>query len=234
MTDDDARDELDRALGRGLGDIAPADLDAGRGPRRPRTALRRARTRHRVVQASAVAGVIAVAIVVASVVSTSNGSKKHVSVIAHGGSTTTLDHGSTTSITRDASPTTAPTATTVPSGAPVTVPDHHGPQSPTATTPQPNSGAAAGRIDAPGASNPPSSGTTAPGTDQHTYNTAGGTVTVRFSNGALTLVSYQPASGYTAEVHDNQPDRVEVRFKRDQEYRVRVRVVDGQLVVDHQ
>ena len=50
-------------------------------------------------------------------------------------------------------------------------------------------------------------------------------------SGALALVSYQAAPGYTAEVHSTQTDDIEVRFTKDgSEWRVRVRLDHGQLV----
>ena len=54
---------------------------------------------------------------------------------------------------------------------------------------------------------------------------------VHFENGQVSLVSNSPASGYTAEIHDNGPTRVEVRFNNGQtEWRIRVDVVNGELV----
>jgi hypothetical protein len=54
---------------------------------------------------------------------------------------------------------------------------------------------------------------------------------VLFSGGQLNLLSSPPASGYTAEVHSQKADDVEVRFSNgNQEVRIRVRVIDGQMV----
>jgi hypothetical protein len=62
------------------------------------------------------------------------------------------------------------------------------------------------------------------------YSSAGGSIVVHFENGQVSLVSSSPASGFSAEVHDNGPTRVEVRFSSGQtEWRIRVDVVDGQL-----
>jgi hypothetical protein len=63
----------------------------------------------------------------------------------------------------------------------------------------------------------------------HTYHCDGGTITVRFSGGKLTLVSYRAALGYSAEVHNNDPDDVEVRFSGPDERRIRIRVEEGRL-----
>jgi hypothetical protein len=68
--------------------------------------------------------------------------------------------------------------------------------------------------------------------DQETsYSSDGGSIVVTFAGGEVSLSSSSPAAGYTAEVHDNGPARVEVRFSNGQtEWRIRVDVVDGQLV----
>ena len=69
-----------------------------------------------------------------------------------------------------------------------------------------------------------------PAPADHTYPSDGGTVTVRFASGALSIVSTTPAPGYTEERHDTGPNRVEVRFRNaDGEWRIRVDVVDGAL-----
>ena len=64
-----------------------------------------------------------------------------------------------------------------------------------------------------------------------TYPSAGGSVTVKLENGALSIVSTNVASGYTEERHDTGPDRVEVRFTSDKtEWRIRVDLVNGEMV----
>ncbi|HEX5586754.1 MAG TPA: hypothetical protein VFZ17_05560 [Acidimicrobiia bacterium] len=66
---------------------------------------------------------------------------------------------------------------------------------------------------------------------QRTFDSAGGSVTVELANGALAIVSTSTAPGYTQEIHDSGPSRVEVRFRNDDgEWRVRVDLVDGQMV----
>jgi hypothetical protein len=71
--------------------------------------------------------------------------------------------------------------------------------------------------------------TTVAPSDLHTYHSHGGTLTVRFSGGRLTIVSYAAAAGYTADVHRNDPDDVEVRFSGPDDRRIRVRVEEGHL-----
>jgi hypothetical protein len=54
---------------------------------------------------------------------------------------------------------------------------------------------------------------------------------VRLSGGALSLVSSAPTAGYTAQVQDDGPTRVEVRFDDGPtEWRIRVDLVNGTLV----
>jgi hypothetical protein len=77
--------------------------------------------------------------------------------------------------------------------------------------------------------------TTAPPTAtqivQAAYSSDGGSITVDFVDGHVSLSSSTPAAGFTSEVHDNGPTRVEVRFDNGQvEWRIRVDVVNGQLV----
>ena len=60
--------------------------------------------------------------------------------------------------------------------------------------------------------------------------TVGGSITVAVNGGALSLVSSSPAPGFGAEVHDNGPSRVEVRFTNgDTEWRIRIELGDGSL-----
>ena len=75
--------------------------------------------------------------------------------------------------------------------------------------------------------------TTVAASGQSSYSSAGGSITVQFSGGQVSLVSATPNAGLTDEVHDDGPDRVEVRFfdGSDQEVsRIRVEVMDGALV----
>jgi hypothetical protein len=56
---------------------------------------------------------------------------------------------------------------------------------------------------------------------------------VQLNNGQVSLATATPDAGATYEVHDNGPDRVEVRFvdsSHDEISRIRVEVVDGALV----
>jgi hypothetical protein len=67
----------------------------------------------------------------------------------------------------------------------------------------------------------PATTTTTPVTQA--FTSAGGSVTVTLQGGSLSLVSTAPATGFAVEVHDNTPDRVEVRFTSGGlEWRIRV------------
>jgi hypothetical protein len=65
-----------------------------------------------------------------------------------------------------------------------------------------------------------------------TYEGIGGSITVRLSGDTLILATAPvPAAGFTASVDDNGPDRVRVRFERDdQRTEIRVDLEDGRLV----
>jgi hypothetical protein len=214
---DNGRDELDRALGDGLSALAPdvADPDVVLGGMRPQ--LRRARTRHRVTQVSSVVAVLLV-FVGAAALASNRSTSGHVDVAAPSTSaspTTGRPHNSTTTVTttphtQTISPDRGSSATTVPVVVPpATTNGSHGSRGPgdgRTTTSVAQSG-------------------------QHTYSSPGGSVTVNLHAGALALVSYQAAPGYTAEVHSTQADDVEVRFSKDgTEWRIRVRLDHGQLV----
>jgi hypothetical protein len=80
---------------------------------------------------------------------------------------------------------------------------------------------------APGAG--PAPGAAPPGPTVQTYSSAGGSITIQFADGALSLVSTQPAAGFSESLDDVGPSRVEVRFNNGQtEWRIRVDIVNGQ------
>lgn len=55
------------------------------------------------------------------------------------------------------------------------------------------------------------------------FSSVGGSITVTVTDGVLSLASSSPAAGFSAEVHDNGPSRVEVRFSDGQiEWRIRI------------
>jgi hypothetical protein len=219
MTDE--RDDLDRALSAGLADLAPAEPDAASALASMRPRLQRARTRHRVLQGSAVAAVVLVLGVGVALASPSD-KRAQVQVTNPPTTQDPADRSRGTSTTLPDS-TTLPASTTVPSSSLGVGGSQGGPD---ATTP--NTTPVTTPVTSP-ATTPSPTAAPDPGSN-HTYSYNGGRVVVRFQNGNVSLVSYTPAAGYTAIVHANKPDDVEVRFRKDDtETRVRVRVVDGRL-----
>ena len=111
MTDE--RDDLDRALSAGLADLAPAEPDAASALASMRSRMQRARTRHRVLQGSAVAAVILVLGVGAALASPSD-KRAQVQVTNPPSTQDPADRSRGTSTTVPDS-TTLPATTTVPS-----------------------------------------------------------------------------------------------------------------------
>jgi hypothetical protein len=106
-----------------------------------------------------------------------------------------------------------------------------GTEAPPATTPTGNDGATGNGSSGLGEVPPPAP-TAAPATPQTpTYSSAGGSITVSFDGSStVSLASSSPAPGFTTEVHDNGPTRVEVRFSDGQvEWRIRADMVNGAL-----
>lgn len=139
--------------------------------------------------------------------------------------TPTVDLSTTPATTP--SSTSAPVETTI-----ATTVDDPQPTSTDATAPPP------AVTDAPSSTVPPTEPpattvtptppTAAPTTE--TFSGSGGSVTVRLADGRLALVSYVPAAGFTAEVHDDSATRVEVRFRSDDhETVIRIDRVDGAM-----
>jgi hypothetical protein len=211
MNDDLHPDAVDEELRRRFDAGAPsgADPDAVLDAMRPR--LQRARSRRRASFASAIAGV-AVLVVVLAFVLGGNGGDSSVRVPpATKGPVTTAP----------TAPTTAPVGgAATPDSLPAPV-DDHGSDDTTAVP------------DATPPTEPPPV-TTAPTETsifQASYTSDGGSITVDFVDGRVSLTSSSPAAAYGDEVHDNGPSRVEVRFNNGQtEWRIRVDVVNGQLV----
>ena len=74
-------------------------------------------------------------------------------------------------------------------------------------------------------------GVTTPVSDTtQSFSSVGGSITVTVTNGVLSLGSSSPAAGFTTEVHDNEPTRVEVRFfDGSTEWRIRIELGSGGL-----
>lgn len=111
-----------------------------------------------------------------------------------------------------------PTAsTTVTTSAPVAPGTTVPPTSPPTTTTTPT---------------PTTTTTVAPGPEPvtQTYSSAGGSISVRWDGVALSNLQVTPAAGFTYEVEDERPDRMRVRFQGDGDFRIEIRVEDGQVV----
>jgi hypothetical protein len=62
------------------------------------------------------------------------------------------------------------------------------------------------------------------------FSSVGGSIVVAVNGGSISLVSNSPAAGFGAEVHDNGPTRVEVRFTNGgTEWRIRIELGAGGL-----
>jgi len=221
-------DEVDRALATGLSALAPDvhDGDETLAAMRPR--LHRARTRARLVR---IAGTVGALVVIGSVaaVMAPHSARTRVSV-----SSQTSTPGSTAR--------TVPTSTTTVAGS------RNGAASTTISTPTtagtkfaPTTvGSVIVPVTTPGGghpvNNPSTTTTTVAAGTEHAYNSPSGSITVRFSNGILTLLHVSPGPGFAADVRDRGPDRVEVRFTvgGSERSRIEIRVENGRLVrIDH-
>jgi hypothetical protein len=102
---------------------------------------------------------------------------------------------------------------------------------PQPTTPTGTDGTTGNGSSGSGEVAPPAPTTAPPVAQAPTYTSVGGSITVNFDGSStISLASSSPAAGFTAEVHDNGPTRVEVRFSNGQtEWRIRVDVVNGVL-----
>jgi hypothetical protein len=221
MTDDFEFDPREQELRRRFDtlDAAPDDPDAVLDSMRPR--LRRAQRNHRVAT-SAVATLVLVGAVVVGLAAFRGRDTGSVRITPPAGSSPS---GPTT--------TAAPPAPGTPTVSTPAGPDN---SDPTATSP------AGGTRPEPAATGTPAGGTTpppttpapepttVPATSDTPYASAGGSIVVHRSGSAISLGSSTPAAGYTQEVHDNGPTRVEVRFNNGQtEWRIRVDLVNGEL-----
>jgi len=202
MSDDSLGfDPVDDELRRRLGAAGPRPGDPDVTLGALRPRYRRAKRRHQLVVAAGSACVVAALIGVGAAIVSAGGSDPQNVRIPPANSSTS----------------TSPVPSTVGSTPP-----------PPTAAPGPN-GADAGVTGPTGPATATSTAPAAPITK--TYNSAGGSVTVKLENGSLSIVSTQAAAGYSEERHDTGPDRVEVRFTSNTpEWRIRVDVVNGQPV----
>jgi len=104
---------------------------------------------------------------------------------------------------------------------------------PGTTTPRTTGSAATSN---PGTSNPGTSPSTNPSVTgppapvSSTFNSEGGSITVRLQNGTLSLVKADPSPGFEITEQRDEPDRVDVRFRSDtHSTRIRVLIADGRM-----
>ena len=217
MNDDlhpDAFDPFDDELRRRFAETSPAgDPDAVLDAMRPQ--LARARTRRRASFTSAIAGVAVIVVVLAFALGGGGGSSSvHTPPASNGPINTAPTAPTTAPVGGSVTPDTVASGT---NGGGVANPDPTVPGAEDST-----------QTSTPTEVTPTTEAAASPDTS---YSSAGGSIVVRFENGQVSLVSNSPATGYSAEVHDNGPSRVEVRFNNGQtEWRIRVDVVNGQLV----
>ena len=225
MTDDFEFDAVESEVRRRFDtlDVSPEDPDAILGAMRPR--LRRAQRNHRIATFAAATFVMVAAVVLglAAFRGSDTGSVRITPPATH-------------------SPSVSTTTTVLPDqGTPqVSNPDDNGGsgQNDNGGSGQ-NDDATGGSQPAPTESSAPTGATTpepgpvptaTPTTSDTPYTSAGGAIVVHRSGSTISLGSSSPAAGYAAEVHDNGPTRVEVRFDNGQtEWRIRVDLVNGEL-----
>jgi len=212
---DDFRDPIDAAIAHDLNTLAPDDLDADTALGALRPALSRARARRRLAVTGAAFCAVVVVLGLAGLLG--GGRTSHVNVQQR---SPTLPITATTPST----PTTLQPSTST--GQPVPASSTPAPSLTTPTSPATEHGGGPATAGPGSTTRPP----VTPPPATHTYRSAGGSVTVTFAHGTLTLDSYPPAAGYQAEVHTNDPSDVEVRFANGTtEWRIRVRVENGRL-----
>ena len=136
----------------------------------------------------------------------------------HGGATTP-------SVPESTSPTTpSPTTPTTPEVTTPTTPEQE------IEHPVPEPGDDNG-VDAPGDDHGNDGGAVAPvPSGTQAFSSVGGSIVVAVNGSSISLVSSSPAAGFGAEVHDNGPTRVEVRFTNGgTEWRIRIELGAGGL-----
>ena len=223
MNDDLRFDPVDHELRRRFADTGSAsgDPDAVLDSMRPR--LQRARTRRRAAFTGAVA-TVAVAVVAVSF-----------AMAGGGGSSVRTPPATHSTVPRPDPPapsTTAPGISPAPDGAVKERGSNGGGTIGAPESTQPGAHSGTGNSNS-GDGTPTTPTVAPPASEEHSYTSAGGSITVVFADGQVSLASNTAAAGYTAEIHDNGPTRVEVRFNNGQtEWRIRVDVVNGELVAE--
>ena len=228
-------------LGRRLRDAAGAEPDMAAARDRVQHRVTRAR-RRRVAAVSGAAAAVVVSIGLVASLGNEGGNRidtadsgptvsEIVPASTDGTSTTIVDDSTTivpagpTTTLAGAVPSTAPGQTTP--SSPTTVPTVAPTSAPSAP---PDDGSTT--VETAPSSTGGDTTTTTPSIDEtQPYNSLGGSIVVQLSGGQMTLVSTAAAAGYDTERHTEKPDDIEVRFRSaDAESRIRVRLVNGQMV----
>jgi hypothetical protein len=139
---------------------------------------------------------------------------------------TEIEHGVVVQKPHGGAPTPSiPDATTpsIPDATTPSLPDVTTPSTPDPTTPT---------LPEPGDDNGHDGGVVTPvPASTQAFSSVGGSIVVSTDGTSVSLVTSSPAAGFGAEVHDNGPSRVEVRFTNgDVEWRIRVELGAGGLV----
>src|SRR4051812_35095635 len=193
-------------------------------PRRPR--LRRA-----LAVAAGVAMVPALYAVASAATDTGGGSSSTVSAASRSaddrGTETEVEHGVVIE-----KPHGGATTPSVPEVTSPTTPDVTTPTTPEVTTPTTPEQEIEHPVPEPGDDNGndgTGGGVVAPApTGTQAFSSVGGSIVVSVNGSSISLASSSPAAGFGAEVHENGPTRVEVRFTNGgSEWRIRVELGSG-------
>src|SRR3954447_25305626 len=194
-------------------------------PRRPR--LRRA-----LAVAVGVAMVPALYAVASAATDTGGGSSSTVSAASRSaddrGTETEVEHGVVSE-----KPHGGATTPSAPGVTPPTTPDVTTPTTPEMSTPTTPEQEIEHPVPEPGDDNgnDGTGGVVAPApTGTQGFSSVGGSIVVSVNGSSISLASSSPAAGFGAEVHDNGPTRVEVRFTNGgTEWRIRIELGAGGL-----
>jgi len=211
---DAAETELRRRFDGALTD--PDDTEAVLAAMRPR--LRRARRNRRMMRAGAAVVAVAAASVISFAALGSQSDSVRVRPANPASSTTAPAPRPSEQHGDNQSP--APSGNALPQSS-------DSARAPSATGPGDTRGEQVPRPTSPTPSNP---STTVPVASDAPFSSPGGSIVVRRVGSSISLASSTPAAGFVAQVHDNGPTRVEVRFTEGStEWRIRVDLVGDQL-----
>ena len=205
----DETDLADPDLGRALRDLAGPSSAMSYDAALPR--FRRARLRHRVTVAGVSVAACGLLIAGIAFAQGTGGFSDVRTVPPAGRGTSTPSRPAGTPTSTSTTPTTTVTTTVTTPSTGLVVPTAPSPSTPRSTSPS------------------------GPAPHQATYSSAGGSVVVTVGDRVVTLVSTQPAAGYTPDIRAAGPTEVEVRFRMGSsggiEHRIRLRFDSGGALV---